>query len=205
MERTSSTLRVLQTPVTTAPKCFANCTAKVPTPPAAPLMRTVWPGWMRALSRSPWRAVAAATGSRGGLLEADVVRLDDERRCGCADKVGERATAGAEDRVARFELGHAAADRFHFTGDVHARVLGFVQAHDEAKEPGLAFHQLPVERIETDGANPDEDLAVTRSGLRGFLAVENVRGTKVAIDDGYSWHAPLIGARIVPDDGPCQC
>ena len=47
------------------------------------------------------------------------------------------------------------------------------------------MHQLPVERIETDGSDPDENLAVTRRGLRGFLAVKNVRGTKVAIDDGF--------------------
>ena len=38
--RTRSTFVVLQTPVTTAPKALASCTANVPTPPAAPLMRT---------------------------------------------------------------------------------------------------------------------------------------------------------------------
>ena len=40
IDRTSSRLAVLQTPVTTAPKCFASWTAAVPTPPDAPTTAT---------------------------------------------------------------------------------------------------------------------------------------------------------------------
>ena len=61
IERTSSTLRVLVTPVTSAPNALAICTAKVPTPPDAPLIRTFWPAVTRAESRSSWRAVVADT------------------------------------------------------------------------------------------------------------------------------------------------
>ena len=61
IERTSSTFRVLVTPVTSAPKALAICTANVPTPPDAPLMRTFWPGWTWPWSRSSWSAVVAET------------------------------------------------------------------------------------------------------------------------------------------------
>src|SRR5580692_776541 len=39
MARTMSTFLVLHTPVTSVPNDLAICTANVPTPPAAPLMR----------------------------------------------------------------------------------------------------------------------------------------------------------------------
>src|SRR6266571_7062489 len=61
MERTISTFLVLQTPVTSAPNDLATCTANVPTPPAAPLIKTFWPGWICPLSRRPCNAVHAAT------------------------------------------------------------------------------------------------------------------------------------------------
>ena len=44
IERTMSTFVVLHTPVTSAPKAFAICTANGPTPPDAPLIKTVCPG-----------------------------------------------------------------------------------------------------------------------------------------------------------------
>src|SRR6266511_2075240 len=46
-DRTMSTFLVLQTPVTSAPNDLAICTAKVPTPPDAPLIKTRCPGWTR--------------------------------------------------------------------------------------------------------------------------------------------------------------
>jgi hypothetical protein len=54
---------VLHTPVTSAPSDLAICTANVPTPPEAPLMRTFCPGRTLPLSRSPCSAVMAATGT----------------------------------------------------------------------------------------------------------------------------------------------
>src|SRR5450759_2156166 len=59
-ERTISTFRVLQTPVTSAPSAFAICTANVPTPPDAPMTRTFCPARSCPQSRSPCSAVAAA-------------------------------------------------------------------------------------------------------------------------------------------------
>jgi hypothetical protein len=42
-----STFLVLHTPVTSAPKDLAICTANVPTPPDAPMIRTLCPGSIR--------------------------------------------------------------------------------------------------------------------------------------------------------------
>ena len=44
IDRIVSTFLVLQTPVTSAPNHLASCTANVPTPPDAPLIRTLCPG-----------------------------------------------------------------------------------------------------------------------------------------------------------------
>ena len=62
-ERTSSTLRVLHTPVTSAPIATAICTANEPTPPLAPLTSTRCPAFTAPTSRIPRRAVVAAMGS----------------------------------------------------------------------------------------------------------------------------------------------
>src|SRR5918995_1813682 len=62
-EATRSRFLVLHTPVTSAPNALAIWTAKVPTPPDAPLISTCCPGWIRPLSRSPCRAVSPATGT----------------------------------------------------------------------------------------------------------------------------------------------
>jgi hypothetical protein len=73
MERTMSRFLVLHTPVTLAPSHPASWTAKVPTPPDAPMIRTSWPGRTRPWSRRPWsgetgqghgRRVLEAMGSR---------------------------------------------------------------------------------------------------------------------------------------------
>src|SRR2546428_618758 len=63
IDRTVSMFLVLHTPVTRAPNVLAICTANVPTPPAAPLMRTLCPDRICPLSRSPWRAVNPAMGT----------------------------------------------------------------------------------------------------------------------------------------------
>src|SRR5438874_4736984 len=47
-------LPILHTPVTSAPNDLAICTANVPTPPAAPLIKIFCAGSMCPLSRRPW-------------------------------------------------------------------------------------------------------------------------------------------------------
>src|SRR5687767_11175624 len=62
-ERTNSTLRVLHTPVTSAPKVLAICTANEPTPPDAPVTSTVWPDRTFAILRNACSAVRADVGT----------------------------------------------------------------------------------------------------------------------------------------------
>src|SRR5829696_3413365 len=61
-ERIKPNLPVLSTPVTSAPYILASCTANVPAPPPAPLIRIFCPGWIFPLSRVPGRAITAACG-----------------------------------------------------------------------------------------------------------------------------------------------
>jgi len=63
IERTISCFPVLHNPVTTAPNDLAIWTAKVPTPPDAPIIKTFCPGLTFPLSRIPWKAVSAAVGT----------------------------------------------------------------------------------------------------------------------------------------------
>src|SRR5215467_8933082 len=63
IEATISAFCVLHTPVTSAPNALASCTANVPTPPDAPLIKTLCPGRTRPLSRSACNAVHPATGT----------------------------------------------------------------------------------------------------------------------------------------------
>ena len=62
MARTMSIFAVLQTPVTSAPNALAICTAKVPTPPDAPMMSTCSPACTFALSRTACNAATAEMG-----------------------------------------------------------------------------------------------------------------------------------------------
>ncbi len=54
---------MLATPVTSAPKALAICTANVPTPPDAPMTSTVCPAWTRPWSRTACSAVSAEIGT----------------------------------------------------------------------------------------------------------------------------------------------
>src|SRR3982750_1402976 len=63
MAATRSVFEALATPVTSAPKLLAICTANVPTPPDAPRTSTLCPGRTRPWSRTAFRAVVAETGT----------------------------------------------------------------------------------------------------------------------------------------------
>src|SRR5580698_7768809 len=95
--RIRPTFLALHTPVTSAPRTRAICTANVPTPPDAPLMSTFCPGCSCPLSRRPCRAVRAATG----------------------------AEAGSENLVAWIEPGDVLPHPFHLAGNVHAQPVVF--------------------------------------------------------------------------------
>ena len=113
-DRTRSTLAVLQTPVTSAPEALAIWTAKVPTPPDAPMISTCWPGCTFALRT----ACSAVTRRRDGgrLLEREV------RRLGCEHARLDAAYSAKEPSHVPYtsspgEPGHVGADRLDRAGD----------------------------------------------------------------------------------------
>src|SRR4029450_12616990 len=149
-EPASSRFPVLVTAVTSAPKALASWTAKLPTPPLAPLIRTVWPGWSSPWWRRPWGAVVAAIGTAAASSNDRLAGLDETKPTGAAteaakppEAVARRCAAGLSpgagavsgepavavvqevgvDLVAGLEPGDAAADRLHPPGDVDAEDL----------------------------------------------------------------------------------
>src|SRR4030065_379787 len=104
-----STFLVLHTPVTSAPSAFAICTANVPTPPDAPLIRTFCTGRTCPLSRRPWRAVTAGPGAAAAPSHRHVRRLRDDRLAD-AHVLRERAVPRAEHRVPRPDVRDVLAD-----------------------------------------------------------------------------------------------
>jgi hypothetical protein len=63
MDRTRSTFAALHTPVTSAPRALAICTANVPTPPEAPMISTRCPGCTFPASRTATSAVGPEMGT----------------------------------------------------------------------------------------------------------------------------------------------
>jgi len=64
----------------------------------------------------------------------------------------------AEDLLTRLELGHAPADRLDLAGYVDAQdlCLGPAGSFGYPQRVRLAAHEVPVERIDRDGADPHE-------------------------------------------------
>src|SRR4051812_37681049 len=147
MERTVSIFAVLHTPVTSAPKDLAICTANIPTPPEAPTMRTFCWGLIPPASRRAWSATHAEVGTvaacsklrldpsrvgkglgadhrRGGygcrLLEGEACRLGGELAPSGRRVLGEGAVGGAEFFVARLKPRHVFTDRLDRARDIHA-------------------------------------------------------------------------------------
>src|SRR5919199_1295809 len=109
MERTSASLLVLATPVTWAPNALASWTAYDPTPPAAPITRTRWPGWTPQVAER-LKGGEAGDGDDRRLLEGEAGRLRLEMVLTGTGVLGVGAVAPAEHLVARLEPGDVAAD-----------------------------------------------------------------------------------------------
>src|SRR3954463_16380664 len=203
--RTRSTLPVLHTPVTSAPNALAICTAKVPTPPEAPTISTLCPGSTRPRSRRPCRAVTAEQGAGGGgeggggrLLEGEVGRLGGQLVRAGGHVLGERAVAGAVDRVVRREAGHAGVDGFDRSGETSAGVGVLGPADAESGEPegiGEAGHDVPGAPVHAGGVHPYQDLAVPDGGPVDPCDPEEVlgRGAVAVLNNGL--HRLSAGVR----------
>jgi len=126
-----STFRVLHTAVTCASKNLAICTAKVPTPPAAPLIKIFLSRLNMPLVTKTLQSSECRYRYRRGLLEGDVVWLADECRFGSAHILGKGSFAHAEDGIAWFELGDVLADGFDVAGYINAGSFDFWFAQTE--------------------------------------------------------------------------
>src|SRR5216683_3564365 len=100
MDRTMSTFLVLHTPVTSAPNDLAICTANVPTPPAAPLIKTFCPGRICPLSRRPCNTVNAATGAEAACSKVTLLGLMTNAASGVHTYSAKAPLAQAEHLVA---------------------------------------------------------------------------------------------------------
>jgi len=79
---------------------LAICTANVPTPPDAPLIRTCCPGRTRAWSRSACRAVTAATGTDAACSKVTIAGFGTTLSRGTLGHLrAARATGGGSDKL----------------------------------------------------------------------------------------------------------
>ena len=141
----------------------ASWTAKLPTPPDAPVTRTCWPastpadvgdGLEGGERRRPGSTAACSkvrlAGLRGQLVLAGHGVL------------GEGALADAVDLVAGREPRHRRADRVDGAGQVEtdAPVAAATQADGQADSVRRAGHQVPGAAVEPGGVHADQHLAV---------------------------------------------
>ncbi len=137
-----------------------------------------------ALSRHEMAMVAKALQRRGrrdahrrGLREGQLLRLPHEATLERRRPLGERATAKAEDLVARPESGHVLPDRLDDAGEVRAADGIVLLAHqlrdDREEEP--AVDRVPVQRVDRGRAHPDEHAVVVDRGLLDLSQVQCVR------------------------------
>ena len=158
IERTSSTLPVLHTPVTSAPSAAAICTAYVPTPPAAPLTSTRCPGCTSPTSRIPRRAVVAAIGTAAACSNVRPAGL------GTTLSASARATrrmrpGRSRHLVTGLQPAHVGADRL----DPARRVdpghpdFGLVSpTPHQPRDERVAAQHVPVVGVERSGVHPDQ-------------------------------------------------
>ena len=206
-ERTSSTLRVLQTPVTSAPKCFAICTANVPTPPDAPLISTFCPGLIPPLSRRPCSAVSAATGTDAACSNVTFAGLSATRAALANDDVlRDRAVRAAEHFVARLEARDALADGFDRAGEVDAdaRVLRRAEAGRQSHDVRRAAHGVPVDRVQRGGVHLHEQLIVRGRRLGDLFELRARPVRRSSERRGLSWTRSRRAALRVRRKASCS-
>ena len=155
-------LRAADTPVTSAPNALAICTANVPTPPDAPLIRTFWPGRTLPSSRRSCRAVVADTPTAAACSNVRLAGFATNWSSLARRVLGEGAGAPAEHLVARAKALDVLADRFDRARDVRPRdrVLRLAQPGGHAHDEGRAGHEDPVADMDRGRVDADQDLVV---------------------------------------------
>ena len=109
-DRTKSSFAVLHTPVTSAPNALASCTAKLPTPPEAPMTRTRWPGSTLPASVSACSAVPAEIGTTAAWSNVRFAGLRDSLSSRTAAYSAKDPRRDPEHLVAGREPGHRRTD-----------------------------------------------------------------------------------------------
>src|SRR6266508_3776557 len=121
IDRSVSSFPVASTPVTVAPYTLASCTAKVPTAPPAPLIKTLCPGWTRPSSRTPCTAMdpdvgtaAACSNVRPAGFRSNLASRTVAYSANAPPQIDGEALP--EDLIARPEPRHVRADRLDVAG-----------------------------------------------------------------------------------------
>ncbi len=158
---------MLQTPVTSAPSDFAIWTAKVPTPPEAPLIKTFWPGCNFPVSRKPCNAVTPAICTAPACSKVMLAGFGARPRSVTQMYSAKAPVFAAKNFVAHFDLRHIFADRLDRAGEIDAQPqrLRFPQSLTETHDEGLAADEVPVVWINRSDAHFHQRLVVVRHGL----------------------------------------
>src|ERR1700680_4988154 len=153
MDRTMSTLRVLHTPVTSAPSDLAICTAKVPTPPEAPLIRTFCPALTCPVSRRPCKATSAV-GTDAACSKLRLLGLETTAPSRLTQMYWARAPA-LTPKTSSPGLNSATflptASTIPEKSDPGQVFLGFTKSEDEPTD--TALQHASIEKSERNGAN----------------------------------------------------
>src|SRR6266850_4295165 len=193
IDRAVSTFLVLHTAVTSAPNDLAIWTANVPTPPDAPSTRTLWPRWIRPLSRRPRRAVIAATGtaaaSSNDRLVGFAANLSSITHAYSAKAPRHTPNTSSPGLNCVYTPAHG----FNLAGHINAGSceLGFAQPPDhEAHKHRLSPHKPPVKWVDGSRANFYQNLAVPNGRLFNLFTFKNFGRTVVVINNGFHEFRP---------------
>src|SRR5713101_7959892 len=181
IDRTISKFRVLHTPVTCAPNDLAICTANVPTPPAAPLTRTLLPAKIFPWSRRPCNAVSPATNTDAACSNVTLSGLITK-----FDLVVHAYSAKAprhEPNTSSPGLNCVTLLPTASTSPATSADRHFEQPRHYAERARLAIHEAPINRIDGGRADSDQNFIVLGSRLLNLLTLEHVRRAIFVIND----------------------
>src|ERR1022692_3586535 len=177
-DRTVSILAVRHTPVTSAPDALAICTAKVPTPPDAPMTSTRFPACTCPRSRTACRAVNAETGTAAACVK---VRL-----AGLGASLSGRALAysakepSAMPNTSSPTCSVVTAGPGDFPAP-HRGLRGADPVACEAHRVGQAGHQVPDAPVDAGGVHAQQYFLVADRGPGDLLEPQHVLGLAVAV------------------------
>src|SRR5437867_1398932 len=125
-ELIKSNLPVLSTPVTSAPYNLASCTANVPAPPPAPLIKTICPGLTCPLSRTPLQGDHCRLRDGRCFLECHTGRFQRQGSFTSADILGKTTHTPqdvSEDFIPWLKSPDVSASYFNSPGYVRSEYL----------------------------------------------------------------------------------